>query len=176
MSAPDGAEGRFRVAGGASVLLLLAAGFLGYLSGLPGALGVLLVAVPAAAGIVLRSNIDSPIAGYAPVPALGGLVVGTFLAPLGLVPELAAGAAGLAFLLWLAEDPSRPSGGGVRARRTILVPALTLAIGWSTALLLPSNSASLGVAAALLAGALLALAFLVANPSVFDRGSPSTTS
>lgn len=158
---------------GSSSVLLVAAGFLGYLAGPR----VLVVVVPvAAAGVVLRS-LTPPIArALAPASALVALSVGALASPLGLLPELAAGGAGLAFLLWLVDDPARPTGGVERGRVTVLLPALALGIAWTSALLLPSSSASLGVAAGLLAAAVLALAYLAASPSLLEGEASGTTS
>jgi len=160
---------------GSSALLFLAAGFLGYLANLPGALGVVLATVGVAVAVGLRALRPSGVRAFAPLPALLALAFGALASPLGLVPELAAGGAGLAFLAWLADDPARPAGGIARARSTILVSGLALGIAWSSALLLPSRSASLGVAAGLLVLAVGALAYLVARPELFDREAAATS-
>ena len=119
-----------RLLGVGAALLVVFGGLLGYLSGLPGNLG--------------------------------------------LVPELLAGGCGLAFLAWLADDPARERGGLVRAPPLITLPAVALGITWASALLLPSGSATLGVAAGLLAFALLAVALLAARPELFDREAPES--
>ena len=91
------------------------------------------------------------------------------LAPVGLGIELVAGLAGLAFLLWLADEPTPPVGGSVRSLPTLAVPALALGIAWSSALFLPAGAVPLGVAGDLLALTLAAVAFLVGRPALFDR-------
>ena len=57
----------------------------------------------------------------------------------------------------------------MRALPEVAVPALALGIAWSSALFLPSRVVPLGVAGALLALAIVAVAFLVGWPSVLDR-------
>jgi hypothetical protein len=51
----------------------------------------------------------------------------------------------------------------------VAIPALALGIAWSSALFLPSGVVPLGVAGALLALAIVAVAFLVGWPTVLDR-------
>lgn len=160
--------------GGALVLGLFAA-FLGYTSGLPPAVGIGAAVALVALGTGLRSIPSRRALALAPVPPLAGVVLGALWSPLGLVPELAAGAAGLAYLVWLADDPSRPPGGIARARMTLLVPAVALGLAWSSALLLPSSSATLGIAAVLLVLALGALAYLIGQPTLFDLEPPASS-
>lgn len=165
-----------RVAYGSSALLAITAGFLGYLAPGPYSLAPALLVGLVVVGAGLRSSRRRELQAAAPVAPLVGLGLGALASPLGLVPELLAGAAALAYLVWLADDPGRPRGGVARARLTLALPALALGICWSSALLLPSSSASLGVAAALLGGSLAALAFLLSRPGLFDRELAPTTS
>ncbi len=158
-----------------ALLLALAAALLAYLGTLPVLLGVGLALVLSGSGGALRALSHRRARAMAPLPALAALVLGAVASPLGLLPELVAGVAGVAFLAWLADDPTRPAGGVGRARTTLLVPSLSLGIAWASALLLPSGSASIGVAAGLLVAALVALALLVARPGVIDR-EPAATS
>ena len=150
-------------------LLLVGAGFLGYLSGFPDGAGELLAVAAVVGGVVLRATSSSTPAAVAPVPVLAVLALDAVTAPVGLGSELFAGLAGLAFLVWLADDPSRPTGGADRAAPTLAVPALALGIAWSSALFLPSRAVPLGVAGALLALTLAVIALLVGRPTVFDR-------
>jgi hypothetical protein len=166
---------RWNVRPASTALLVLAGGFLGWLANLPDGLGVVLVVAGIGAGVGLRAARRVALRSFAPVPAVVALAFGAVASPLGLVPELAAGGAGLALLVWLADDPARPVGGIARAHGTILVSALALGIAWSSALLLPSGSASLGVAAGLLVLAAAALAYLVARPELFDREQAATS-
>ena len=157
-----------------SVLLVVLAGFLGYLTGLPEDLGLLVVLVPIALGFGLRGLRSESLRWIAPFPVLAALIWGAFRSPFGLVPELVAGGCGLAFLAWLADDPARERGGISRAPTLLALPATALGIAWSSALLLPSSSATLGVAAGLLAFAIVAVALLAARPEVFDREAPES--
>lgn len=151
------------------VLLGVAGALLGYLSGFPAGLGAFVVVAGVVASAGLRWSSPPRVAAYAPVPALAVLVVEALSAPVGLGSELVAGFAGLAYLFWLADDPSRPAGGPARALPTVAVPALALGIAWSSAFFLRSGAVPLGVAGALLALVLAAVAFLVGRPRVFDR-------
>jgi hypothetical protein len=173
-SAVDPGSGRARYVG-SSVLLALAGGFLGYLTVLPGFLALEVVGAGVALGIGLRWVGDPRVRPWAPVPVLAALVTGAVASPLGVVPELAAGGSALAFLVWLTDDPARPAGGIFRGRFTVLLPAFALGIAWSSALLLPSRSASLGVAAGLLAFVIATLAYLVGRPELFDREAAATS-
>ena len=158
-----------RLLGVGAALLVVFGGLLGYLSGLPGDLGLVIVLGPIAVGVGLRVLRAPPWRWAAPLPVLLGLTWGVFRSPFGLAPELLAGGCGLAFLAWLADDPARERGGLVRAPTLITLPAVALGITWASALLLPSGSATLGVAAGLLAFALVAVALLASRPELFDR-------
>jgi hypothetical protein len=158
-----------------SVLLVVAGGFLGYLTVQLWPLVFLVVWAGTALGVGLRLVPEPRAQEVAAVPVLVALATGAVASPLGIVPELVAGGAALAFLLWLADDPARPAGGSVRGRVTVLIPAFALGIAWASALLLPSSSASLGVAAGLLVFVIAALAYLVGRPGLFDR-EPAATS
>jgi hypothetical protein len=164
---PPGRRGSVRPV--SLALLFVAATFLGYLSGFPGGFGPFLAAAAVAVAAGLRVSSSRTVAACAPIPALAALAIEAVPAPVGLGSDLVAGLAGLAFLVWLADDPSRPVGGAVRSLPTVAVPALALGIAWSSALFLPSGAVPLGVAGGLLALALAAVAFLVGRPTVFDR-------
>jgi hypothetical protein len=151
------------------VALLVPAVFLGYLSGFPGGAGVILMVAAVAAAAALRVVARPGLTSFAPIPVLLALVVEAVAAPVGFGTEIMAGLAGLAFLVWLADDPARPEGGAVRGLPVVAIPALALGIAWSSALFLPSGVVPLGVAGALLALAIVAVAFLVGWPTVLDR-------
>ncbi len=173
---PATADGRGRLAGGASDALLLVA--TGAFAGVAGGNHALLLAgtlLTASLGVVLRRVGGGRSRPVAPVPIRAGLGVAAVVSPLGLVPALAAGAAGLVFLLWLADDPHRPAGGVRRAGPGLLLPGLAVAMSWVSALLLPPGSATVGVAAGLLAFSIGAVAFLVARPRLFDREEALTS-
>ena len=160
---------------GPSVLLAVAGGFLGYLTAQLWPFLFLVVWAGVGLGIGLRLLPLPQAQQVAAVPVLVALAIGAVASPLGIVPELVAGGSALAFLLWLADDPARPAGGPVRGRVAILIPAFALGIAWASALLLPSRSASLGVAAGLLVFAIAALAYLVGTPDLFDREVSATS-
>jgi hypothetical protein len=166
--------GRARLIG-PSVLLAVAGAFLGYLTAPLWPDVFLVVWAGTGLGIGLRLVSDPRAQKIASVPVLVALATGAVASPLGIVPELVAGGSALAFLLWLASDPARPAGGPARARVTILIPAFALGIAWASALLLPSSSASLGVAAGLLVFVIAALAYLVGRPQLFDREAAATS-
>ncbi len=156
------------------VLLGTVAGLFGLVTGLPDGAGAFVAVAGVAIGGALRQPAGFPRGrAFAPVPVVIGLVSVASLSSLGLVPEILAGASGVALLVWLADDPGRPAGGPARAQLTIAVPALALGIAWASALLLPSDAASLGVAVGLLVFVLAAVAYLVGQPSTYDRDASS---
>jgi len=167
-------SGRARLVG-PSMLLVVAGGFLGYLTVQLWPDVFLVVWAGTGLGVGLRLVPQPRVRQFAAVPVLVALATGAVASPLGVVPELVAGGSALAFLVWLANDPARAAGGTVRARVTILIPASALGIAWASALLLPSSSASLGVAAGLLVFVLAALAYLVGRPRLFDREAAATS-
>ncbi len=155
-------------------LFAVVAGLFGWTTGFPDGAGAFI----AVSGVAIAGALRQPTwfpggRPFAPVPGVLGLAAVASFSPLGLVPELLAGASGVALLVWLADDPARPSGGPARAQLTIGVPALALGIAWASALLLPSDSASLGVAVGLLVFVLAAVAYLVGQPRTFDRDPSS---
>jgi hypothetical protein len=154
---------------GSLLLLVVSAALLGYLSGFPYGFGLVLVVGAVVAAVALRAGPSRDLAPYAPIPALAALAVEAAAAPVGFGTEIVAGIAGLAFLIWLADDPARPAGAALRAVPSITLPALALGIAWSSALFLPAGAVPLGVAGALLALTLAAVAFLVGSPYLFDR-------
>ena len=174
MSRPRLSSAPRRLPGPGAVPLVVLGVLLGYLSALPDDAGFFLVLGLIALGLGLRTLRSTSLRSIAPVPVLAALAVASLASRLGIVPELVAGGAGIAFLAWLADDPAREPGGIGRARTTIAIPGVALGIAWSTALLLPSSSATLGVAAGLLVFALVALALLVARPEAFDREAPES--
>jgi hypothetical protein len=135
---------------------------------------LLVAAVGVAASLGLRANGRPWPAELAPVPvlvALGVLAVETPISPL---PELLVGATGVAFVAWLADDPWRPPAGAARGALVWALPGFGVGIAWASTFLLPRSAASLGVAGGLLAAAIIALAYLVSRPDLFDRGDATT--
>jgi hypothetical protein len=146
----------------------------GYLTQWPSYEGVLVVVGGVAIGGTLQ-RLRGSLRAIAPVPVVAGFATAAVGSPLGLLPELISGVSGLAILLWLADDLDRPAGGILRARQALAIPALALGIAWMSALLLPSRSASVGVAVGLLVFVIAALAYLIGQPALFDREEPSAS-
>lgn len=169
MSAPAKAPTFLSVRPATLVVLLVPAVFLGYLSGFPGGAGAVLMVVAVAVAAALRVTARYHLTSFAPVPVLLALALEAVTAPVGFGTELVAGLAGLAFLVWLVDDPARPAGGAVRGLPEVAIPALALGIAWSSALFLPSGAVPLGVAGALLALTIAAVALLIGRPSLLDR-------
>ncbi len=158
-----------------AVPLFAAGGLLGLLADVPRPWGVGVSVALIAVGVGLRWGRSALVRATAPGPVLLALAFGALSSPLSLLAELAAGLAGLAFLLWLADDPARPRGTVGLAATSFLVPSLALGIAWGSALLLPSEAAPVGVAAGLLVFAIGALAFLAVRPSLLDAEAPVTS-
>ncbi len=157
-----------------TALVLGVGGLFGYVASLPHLGGVAIALLGAGLAAGLRSTRSARVRAVAPIPLVVSVGLLAVVSPLGLVPEVLSGAAGLSILVWLADDPARAPGGVGRAGGTIVVPALALGIAGASALLLPSTSASVGVAAGLLVLALAALAFLFARPRPYDREEAAT--
>ena len=124
---------------------------------------------------LVRARVPRPWRYLGLLPALGSLGTLAAFCPLGTLPELLAGVAGLALLLWCAEDPDRRPGAMGRGTAALFVPAAAFAIAWMSSLLLPSGLGSVGIAATLLAGSVTAVLVLLRAPRVFDR-DPAATS
>jgi hypothetical protein len=172
---PRGAGALRRGFGPGYVLLALASVVLAVVGPLPLAVGVGL----AIGGATLSSLVRA----WAPrrgrylglLPALFSLGVLAAYSPLWTVSELLAGVAGLALLLWCAEEPDRRPGALARGLTGVFVPAAALGIAWTSSLLLPSGLGTVGIAAALLGGSATAIILLLRVPRVFDR-DPAATS
>ncbi len=145
-----------------TVLLAVAVGALGLFGDLPLYLGPAI----GAAGVVVsawgRRRWPQPQRTTALLPALGAVTVLVATSPAVPVSELLAGLAGLSLLLWLADDPARPAGGGRRAGPTLALAALGVGLTWVVVLTLTGRSAGIGVAAASLATGLVLLGVLFA--------------
>ena len=142
------------------VLAVLAVSAFGLVVGLPDLLGPVI----GVAGLVLSSlwrRRSTAGRSFVPLPALVALAVLAVSAPVVASAELFGSFATLGVLLWLADDPARPAGGGRRAARALGSCVLAIGIAWSLVLLLPRPSGEVGVAGALLALVLLALAYLL---------------
>jgi len=158
---------------GSLALLAVLGGLFGFLANWPHYEGLILMLAGVGAGGALQRLGPSWVRAFAPVAVVVVFTAVALESPLGLLPELVAGGGGVAVLLWLADDPGRPAGGVARAQNTLGIPALALGIAWASALLLPSSSASLGVAVGLLVFVIVAVAYLFGRPTLFDHEEPS---
>jgi hypothetical protein len=164
MNAPAPISGR---GGGLLTVALFGAtlGVLGLLSGLPYYLGPAVAAGGVIASVLARRRRPSRTAVGTLVPALLAVTVLAAAAPVGAATELFAGLSGLAFLLWLADDPTRPVGGGRRAAPTIGPVALGVGLVWVIDLGVSGRAEEVGLAGALIAIGLIVLGLLIVSVS-----------
>ena len=148
-----------------TVLLGGTACFLGLLGGLPFPVGPAVGALGVAASAIWRTYGRGRGGAVPLVPALVALVVLAVTAPVAASTDLFAGLTGLAFLLWVADDPGRPAGGGRRAAPTIAPAALAVGFAWAITLVLAGQPQEIGLAGGLLAAALVLLAVLFSSLS-----------
>lgn len=153
-----------------AVVLGFSTGVLGLLGGLPLAVGPSLGVAGVAGSAVWRAHRRGR-SGVLPfVPALGATAIVAATAAPAPSTELFAGLTGLAFLLWVADDPARPAGGGRRAGPTIALAAVGVALAWTITLALPGRTPDVALGGGLLAAALVILAVLLARlPSLAPR-------
>jgi hypothetical protein len=149
--------------GGAATTALFAFAMagLGLLGGLPVYVGPALGAGTVVISALLRALRPDRYRALALAPAVAVLGILAATAPPGASTELFGGLSGLAFLLWVADDPARPSGGGRRSVPTIALAALGVGLAWAVTLALPTNAPNVALGAALLAAALVLLAVLL---------------
>ena len=112
---------------------------------------------------------------YAPVGPLASLAILAVAAAPTAIPAVYGGATALAFLLWLSEDPDRLAGGPGRALGRLLVPGIGLVLAWTSSFLLPGGAATVGIAAALLGGVLVLIAWLLRAPQILDRDAAASS-
>jgi len=136
---------------------------LGLLGGLPIGVGPAIGAAGVIASTVWRADRPRRRGALPLAPALVAVLVLSVTAAPAPSTLLFAGLTGLSFLLWVADDPTRPSAGGRRAMPTIAVVALGVALAWSITLALPGRTSDVALAGALLAVALVVLALLLAR-------------
>ncbi len=144
------------------LVLLLALGLLGSSNILLGSLVPVLAVGVATALRALPPTVRARAA--APAPILFGAALLSLVAANALLTDALAGAVGLALLAWWSWDPvtnPRPrSATGYALRLPLLAVALALAIS----LLLPRSTSLVGLAAALIVGVLLYVAWLLSHP------------
>ena len=158
-SAPPDQGGGFAT----TALLGFAMAALGLVGGLPFGFGPSLGVAGVIVTAVLRSRWPERFGTLALAPALVALAILAATSPAVPSAELFSGLTGLAFLLWIADDPARPSGGGRRAVPTIALGALGVGLAWTITLAVPGRSPDVGLAGGLLAAALVLLAILIAR-------------
>jgi hypothetical protein len=136
-------------------------------------IGVALVGLGAAAGV--RMSRSPGVRAWAPVGPLLALGILAVAASPAAIPALYGGATALAFLLWVSDDPNRLPGGPQRAAGRLLLPAIGLAIAWSSSFLLPRGVGSIGIAAALLAAVIVLVALLLRAPEFIARDASASS-
>ena len=144
-----------------TALFGFAMGSLGLLGGLPIYVGPALGAGTVVISALLRSFKPGAHGTLTLVPAVVAIAVLAASAPPGPATELFGGLSALAFLLWVADDPARPSGGGRRSVPTLALASLGVGLAWAVTLALPTNSPDVALGGALLAAALVLLAVLL---------------
>jgi hypothetical protein len=158
---------------GGLMLLLVAVAF-GALSAIGLVAGIILAAGTVAVALFLRRVEDRSartVALVLPLAVLGELCL---TAPISLVTELLAGAMGLMYLAWLAEDaPAAPA-----AARNLIdeltLPALAIGVAVAVSLIVPVSGLLVGATAAILGGLLLYVGWLFGKPRAFQ--TPTTGS
>jgi hypothetical protein len=164
-----------RMFGPGFVALAVSSALLGLLTSLPIPVGVGLGVIGAVLSSFVRAKASRDLRFLGIVPAL--LVLGVFVVelPVETITELAAGVSALLLLLWCADDPDAYPGALGRGATSLAVPAAVFGIALTSSLLLPSGLGSLGIAAALLAGSVAAVAVLLGAPRTFDRDASATS-
>ena len=175
MSARSGVLVVRRLGSPGLVLVAFSLFWLGFATGLPAHLGPIAASAALAVGIALRFVPGRGGRELAWMPLVVGLGALSLASPLTVLAELVAGLGGVATLAWMADDPDRLPGGFVRGFSTIALPAFAVGVAWGSALLLPPGVAPVGVAAAVLAVTIVAVAFLIGRPDVFDREEAATS-
>lgn len=155
VSASDGLLGSF--------VFGLAAVALGLVGSLPFALGALMGAVGAGASVALRRWASPPWRSWSVVPAMLAVSVEVIVAPAVPLAELLAGATGVAFLFWMADDPHGSPGAGRRGSTPIAVVAVAVGFSMAIVLVLPRLPSEVGIAGGLLALAMVLVAILLAR-------------
>ncbi len=106
------------------------------------------------------------------VAMIATLTIAVAFAPMSWASAALAGASGLAFLYWVsAADPS-PKGGSELVG-ALLVSGGAVSVAVVSALLLPAPSADIGLAAVLVVGMLVWMAWLYRGPATAVEETPS---
>ena len=144
-----------------TVVFAATAGFAGLLCSLPFLLGPAVAIVGALLSARWRGRLVKLPADVALLPGLGGLVAVLLASPPTIGSELFGGAAVLAFLLWLADDPRAAPGGGRRAASALSLAGAAFALAWAIALLARGSSGNVGLAGVLVVLGLLLVALVL---------------
>lgn len=163
-----------RLLGPSVPALLLLSLLVAYGSRLPLIPALALATLGVAVGVGLRAARSPTLQNLSAAPVLATLGIFAAVTPIAPVAELLVAASGVAFVAWLTDDPSRPPAGVARGAAVWAIPGLGAGLAWASASLLPSTAAPLGVAGGLLVASVIALAYLVARPELFDRERAST--
>jgi len=171
----NGPEAGERLGGSRSTfgVAALAIAAFGLVGGLPYFLGPALGVVGLGVAALVRRR-SARGRTFAPMPALVALTALAVTAPAVASAELLGGVASLGLLLWMADDPRRPAGGGRRASLALASCGLTVGIAWAVLLAVPHPAGGVGVAGALLALVLLFLAYLLAREAEARGPGPAT--
>jgi hypothetical protein len=103
-----------------------------------------------------------------PLPAL---LVTSGWTSISVLTELLAGAAGLLYLLWLAEEALESRESTRNVFRVLALPALALGIAVTSSWLVPISSLLIGGATALLVVLLIGVGWLFEHPEVLRSGA-----
>jgi hypothetical protein len=145
------------------LLLALGAVVLGTQSSLGIAFGIAFTAGTVAIGAYLRHRGGAYRLFGVEFPLLG-LIVASGWVRISVLTELLAGATGLLYLLWLADDAPPIAESRRNVTQVLTLPALALGIALASSLLVPVSSLLIGATAGILVGSLLAVAWLFDHP------------
>lgn len=108
------------------------------------------------------------------LPAVAVLGYLALVVPTSIVTDLLAGISALALFVWLADDAELPRGNLRRSGDSLLLPGLGLGVALSSSLLIEPGYVYVGVAAGLLVGGLLTVAWVLGHPEVFEAADTAT--
>ena len=156
----------------AGILLVLAAAALGIFSSLGEVGGPLLAGGAVVAAIALRSLKNPAARTMSLALPLVVLLEITLGAAISIVTELLAGAVGILYLAWLAEDAPQ----SVETTRgivdSLMLPTLAVVTAIAVGVIVPVSGLLVGATAGILGGLLLYVGWLFGNPQGF-RDAPS---
>ncbi|MGP8077257.1 MAG: hypothetical protein ACLQD8_05295 [Thermoplasmata archaeon] len=151
------------------VLLAVTVEMFGLTTTLPWAVALVVGGAGIAAAIAVRTRSAGRRTDTAALLVLLVLGVLALTAPDTPLTGIAAGLVVLAFLLWLADEPGRVSGGARRALPAVGVTALAFGIAWVGAFLLPAARVPIGVVGGLLVAVILLAALLLGRPEQLEQ-------